>query len=300
MHRLPNFFIIGAMKAATSSLHDQLAAIDGVFMSDPKELYFFSDDPVYAKGLDWYAEHFRSAGPNDIVGESTTHYAKLPTYPKTIDRLADATENPSFIYVMRHPIDRLLSQYTHMWLQREVTVTFDEAIDGAVPELVDYSRYSYQLEPYFERFGAANVLPVFVDRLRSEPSGELNRVASFVGVDHQVTWNDNIDANNVSTERLQTSSVRDGLKKVPGYERLRGLIPEAAIERVRDRWRPSERPTLSPAQEAAVTAVLDADLQQLGSWLGVDLSVATFSDTTASLVAPSWQSSVLAAYPGAA
>lgn len=299
MHRLPNFFIIGAMKAATSSLHDQLAAIDGVFMSDPKELYFFSDDPVYAQGLDWYAEHFATASDTDIVGESTTHYAKLPTYPSTIDRLDAAIDDPRFIYVMRHPIDRLLSQYTHMWLEREVTVSFDEAIEGAVPELIDYSRYSYQLEPYFERFGANRVLPVFVDRLRSHGSAELSRVSAFIGIDREVAWNDNIDANNVSAERLQQSSVRDGLKKVPGYDRLRSLVPEATIERVRDRWRPTDRPSLTPAQEAAVTEVLDADLSQLGSWLGVDLDVATFSETTAAIEAPRWQPSVIAAHPGA-
>ena len=296
MH-LPNFFIIGAMKAATSSLHDQLAAIDGVFMSDPKELYFFSDDPVYDQGIEWYAKHFASARPNDIIGESTTHYAKLPTYPETIERLAAAIEDPRFIYVMRHPIDRLISQYTHMWLEREVTVSFDEAIEGAVPELVDYSRYSYQLEPYFERFGAARVLPVFVDRIRGEGTAELGRVASFIGVDQPVAWNDDIDANNVSAERLQQSGVRDGLKKVPGYERLRQLVPEATIEKVRDRWRPSERPSLTPAQEARVTEVLDADLAVLGSWLGTELTVASFSQTTSELDDPTWQAHVLAEYP---
>ncbi len=183
MNRLPNFFIIGAMKAATSSLHDQLAAIDGLFMSEPKELYFFSDDPVFARGLDWYAAHFEQAAGTDICGESTTHYAKRPTYPHTIDRIADHIENPRFVYVMRHPIARLQSQFTHMWLERELAVPFSEAIDGAVPELVDYSRYSYQLEPFFERFGADRVLPVFFDRLRSHGSEELRRVARFVGLD---------------------------------------------------------------------------------------------------------------------
>lgn len=299
MHRLPNFFIIGAMKAATSSLHDQLAAIDGVFMSDPKELYFFSDDPVYSQGLDWYAEHFREAGETDIIGESTTHYAKLPTYPKTIERLADAIDGPRFVYVMRHPLDRLVSQYTHMWLEREVTVSFDEAIEGAVPELIDYSRYSYQLEPYFDRFGADRVLPVFFDRLRSHGTAELNRVSSFIGVDTATEWNDTIGAKNVSAERLQQSNVRNGMKKVPGYEMLRGLLPETAVEKVRDRWRPSGRPTLSRSQEAAVAEILDADLARLGSWLGINLTVATFATATAELAAPAWQANVLTEYPGA-
>lgn len=298
LRMLPNFFIIGAMKAATSSLHDQLAALDGVFMSDPKELYFFSDDPVFSKGLDWYAAHFAEARPGDIVGESTTHYAKRPTYPHTIDRLASTVEDPKFIYVMRHPIDRLISQYTHMWLEREIEVDFAEAVDGAVPELVDYSRYSYQLEPYFERFGAERVLPMFFDRLRAEGTAELSRVASFIGYEPSVAWDDDIGANNVSAERLQQSSLRDGLKKVPGYQLLRDLIPEDAIERLRDRWRPSERPTLTEKQQARLTEIFDADLAVVGSWLGVDLDVASFKDATAQLDSPTWQPGVLETFRG--
>ena len=50
----PNFIIIGAMKCATTSLHDQLAAQSGIFMSTPKEPNFFSDDDAWRRGLDWY------------------------------------------------------------------------------------------------------------------------------------------------------------------------------------------------------------------------------------------------------
>lgn len=299
MNRLPNFFIIGAMKAATSSLHDQLAAIDGVFMSDPKELYFFSDDPVFAKGIGWYASHFESAGPADVCGESTTHYAKLPTYPHTVDRIAAAIDDPRFIYVMRHPVDRLLSQYTHMWLQREVTVPFAQAIDGAVPELVEYSRYTYQLRPFFERFGAESVLPVFFDRVRTAGTDELQRVAQFIGIEACVEWNHDIGANNVSAERLQQSNLRNSIKKLPGYEAVRSLVPEQTVERVRDRWRPSDRPMLTDEQTSRVVEVFDADLAVLGSWLGVHLDVESFSDTTARLSSPRWQPSVLQQFPAA-
>lgn len=301
MNRLPDFFIIGAMKAATSSLHDQLAAIDGVFMSDPKELYFFSDDPVYARGIDWYASHFSAAGVDDICGESTTHYAKLPTYPATIDRLADHVEDPRFVYVMRHPIDRLQSQYTHMWLEREVTVPFGDAIEGAVPELVDYSRYCLQLEPFFARFGAERVLPVFLDRVRTHGTEQLQRVARFVGLDEAaaatVRWNDNIEANNVSTERLQQSALRSALKKMPGYEAVRTLVPEATIDRVRDRWRPSEKPELTDTQLERLTSTFDSDLSTLGSWLGIDLSVDTFRQVTGEMPDPKWQPALLDRFP---
>lgn len=301
MDRLPHFFIIGAMKAATSSLHDQLAAIDGVFMSDPKELYFFSDDPVYAKGIHWYASHFADASDDQVLGESTTHYAKRPTYPHTLERIAHHIEDPRFVYVMRHPIDRLKSQYTHMWLEREITVSFAEAVDGAAPELVDYSRYSYQLEPFLERFGPDRVLPVFFDRLRTHGTAELRRVCRFIGLDEAalavVEWDDEIGANNVSSERLQQSVLRTTLKRVPGYDVARKLIPETGIERIRDRWRPSETPDLTHDQTRRLTQILDRDLSALGGWLGIDLTVENFVQTTAELAEPAWQPALSERFP---
>ena len=69
-------------------------------MSTPKEPYFFSDDPQYAKGLDWYTSLFDDAADRDICGESSTHYTKLPTYPQTIKRMRQHAPNIKLIYVI--------------------------------------------------------------------------------------------------------------------------------------------------------------------------------------------------------
>ncbi len=294
--RLPDFLIIGAMKAATSSLHDQLAAIPGVYMSNPKELYFFSDDPVYQQGIDWYASHFAGAAPNDLCGESTTHYTKLPTYPATIQRIREHVPAVRLIYVMRHPIDRLVSHYTHMWLQRETDASFSEAVDGAVPELIQYSKYSVQLEPFFASFGASRVLPVFFDRLHSNPDEVLQRVSHHIGLGEPVRWNDDLEANNTTSERLRTSPVRDAIKRLPGYQEARQLVPSSTIERIRRQWRPGKKPELTPTQLARVTAVFDEDLARLGSWLGTPLSTETFSEATAGQPLE-WEASLLSAFP---
>jgi hypothetical protein len=145
---LPNFIIIGAMKAATTSLYQQLKMQPGIFMPDLKEPNFFSDDATYSNGLDWYRQLFSKAGDAVIRGEASTHYTKLPTYPHTVDRLVKANMSCKMIYVMRDPIDRLVSQYIHEWSQRKITVSIDKAINE-FPELIHYSRYYYQLQPYF-------------------------------------------------------------------------------------------------------------------------------------------------------
>ncbi len=49
----------------------------------------------------------------DLRGESSTHYTKLPTYPRTVDRMVRDLPRLKLIYVMRHPIERLVSQYVH-------------------------------------------------------------------------------------------------------------------------------------------------------------------------------------------
>ena len=111
MGRLPNFVIIGAMKSATSTLYEQLQRQPGIFLPELKEPNFFSDQ--YARGWDWYAGLFAEARASDIVGEASTHYTKLPTYPETVSRMWDHLPDAHLIYVMRDPIDRLVSQYIH-------------------------------------------------------------------------------------------------------------------------------------------------------------------------------------------
>ncbi len=104
--RLPDFIVIGAMKSATTTLHEQLARQRGLFMSRSKEPSFFSDDENYARGIEWYASFFAGAGDHLLVGESSTHYTKLPTHPHTVERMVRALPRVKLIYVMWHPIDR--------------------------------------------------------------------------------------------------------------------------------------------------------------------------------------------------
>ena len=59
----------------------------GFFMSRPKEPNFFSDNENYARGWGWYSSLFRPANRADLCGESSTHYSKLPTYPRTVARM---------------------------------------------------------------------------------------------------------------------------------------------------------------------------------------------------------------------
>ncbi len=247
-------------------------------MSNPKEIYFFSDDDVYDKGIEWYASHFEQAGPGVLAGESSTHYTKLPTYPETVSRLKLHLPNARFIYVMRHPIDRLISQYIHEWSERTVPDDLGAAVQQC-PRLVDYSRYSFQMTPFLNTYGLDSVLPVFFERLISEPQAELERVCAYLDYDGQPVWHDEDDRRNVSEQRIRKSALRDALCENPlAVWFRRNCLPKSWRDNIRGYWQLKERPKLDEATRQCLENIFDEDLAILGEWFNVDLNCSNFKD----------------------
>ena len=245
---LPNFVVIGAMKSATTTLHEQLARQPGLFMSRLKEPNFFSNDEIYARGLDWYSALFRDASDHQLRGESSTHYTKLPTYPRTVERMSRVVPGARLIYVMRHPIDRLASHYLHELSVGRINVGVERAVVQH-PELVDYGRYSMQLEPYLESFGPDAVHPIFFDRLIAQPDRELASIGRFLGAAEPLVWDHTLKPQNVGRERLRASNLRNTLVQAPVLATLRRvLIPGTLSERVKSYWRMGVEPAPDPSR----------------------------------------------------
>ena len=282
----PDFIIIGAMKSATSTLHEQLALQPGFFMSTPKEPNFFSDDDCYQRGLAWYQALFSAAPPDALRGESSTHYTKLPTHPHTVDRLLSTGWDCKFIYVMRHPVDRLVSHYIHEWTQRVMHGDINEEL-RLHPELVDYGRYAYQLRPWLEAFGQERVLPVFFEALQASPQRELDRIAAFLGCRQPLVWKE-LPPQNVSAERMRKSPLRDAVVNNPVLAALRrALVPARVREWVKGFWTMKQRPRLTDENLKDITRQFDEDLAQLGKQLGVRMDCASYK-AVAAQGSPEW------------
>ncbi len=286
MKTTPDFIIIGAMKCATSTLHDQLAIQPGILMSDPKEPNFFSNDEIYAQGLDWYGSLFKGADENTLCGESSTHYTKLPTYPDTLSRMQAAAPALKLIYVMRHPMDRLISQYIHHWTEKEVSVDINRAI-LTHSILTEYSLYARQLTPFIKAYGQENILPVFFDSLVSRPQHELDRVCQFIGYQHHARWNFNLQASNISKERLRVNPLRDAVVDHPLVTFIRRtFIPKEVRNLIKKPWQMNKRPQLTPENKRLLEKQFDADLKTVGTWMDVDLSCEQFKAVGTSLSDP--------------
>jgi hypothetical protein len=280
IHR-PDFIVIGAMKSATTTLHEQLARQPRFFLSRPKEPNFFSDDVMYARGWDWYSSLFRSARADDFRGESSTHYTKMPDYPRTVDRMVRDMPCLKLIYLMRHPIDRLMSQYVHEVTAGRLNLGVRAAVERR-GELVEYSRYSLQLQPYLQAYGFENVLPVFFPRLVHHSQAELERIGRFLGHDGPLRWDTALKPQNAGRERLRPSPIRVALVQAPVLSTLRQrIVPRHWSQSLKGLWRAQiEPPTMQPELIARLRDIFDADLAQLGSWMGISLECENFHATT--------------------
>ena len=284
MRAPPDFVIIGAMKAATSTLHDQLAQQEGIAMSEPKEPCFFSDDEVFARGLGWYESCFSGAAEGDLIGESSTHYAKLPDLPHAAARLHAHRPDARIVYVLRHPIDRLVSHFMHGWSEGWYGDSIAEAIEREA-SLVDYGRYAMQVRPWLERFGAERVLLIAYDGLRTRPQAELDRLGRFLGVASTLTWRDDLGARNVSTERVRQGWFRRWFVDPAWATALRrAAVPKALRTRVREQMQMRERPSLADADRARLAEVFDADLAELSRWTGRSIRCGNRKSCSASAI----------------
>ncbi|TCM78974.1 sulfotransferase domain-containing protein [Rhodovulum steppense] len=242
---LPDFLIIGAMKCATSTLQRQLALQDGVFMTTPKEPNYFSDDGVFARGQGWYEGLFAAAGPDDIKGEASTHYTKLPTHPATLARMqALLSHPPRLIYMIRNPLARAVSHYIHEWSQGVMSADPAEAF-RAHPELVDYGRYGMQIAPYVRAYGADRVLLTSLEQLKADPDAEFSRIARFLGLSGRAAWVHDLPAQNISAERMRRLPMQGLLIDNPVARALRRtLVPKAVRRWVREARTMKARPEI--------------------------------------------------------
>jgi len=184
--KLPNFLLIGAMKAGTTSLWHYLRGHPQVFMPAVKEVMFFDPRHKWERGVDWYERQFEEA-PDEAValGEASTSYTKYPVVRDVPSRIASVVPEVGLIYMVRHPVERMQSHYLYALSRGKESRPIEQAF-AEDPAYLDISRYGLQLEQYEPYFGRDRFLLLDSRDLRNDRVETLRRVFRFIGVDD--TW----------------------------------------------------------------------------------------------------------------
>ncbi|MEM6650094.1 MAG: sulfotransferase, partial [Pseudomonadota bacterium] len=254
---LADFYIIGAMKSATSTLAAQLSAQEKIFVTTPKEPNFFSDDAIFAKGMSWYRDLFKDAPSDHIKGEASTHYTKWPDHPKAPERLKAVTPNAKFIYLIRDPLDRAISHYRHEWTQGVVTGSPDQAA-RTLPALWQYSCYDLQLQKWFDHFDKDQFLIITAEGLRAHPQENFRRILQFLGA--QGEWKFDLENANQSSERFKRLPFQNLLLDNPVATALRRtLVPKSLRTKIREARKPSLQASFTEEAESYLKEKIEPD-----------------------------------------
>jgi hypothetical protein len=175
-----DFVIVGAMRAGTTTLHTLLSQHPQISMSRDKETDFFIIEKNYARGLDWYRAQFDPRRP--IHGEASPNYAKGRDFPGVPQLLARHAPDARLIYVVRDPVARALSQYTHSWNMGTLTTRPEDlSLTHEYHSLVDASSYARQLQRWRAHFPREAILVVDFDQLIAAPAAQIARITAHVG-----------------------------------------------------------------------------------------------------------------------
>lgn len=180
--RLPDFLIVGAMKAGTTAVYDALRRHPDVFMPELKEVEFFAAERTWGRGVEWYASLFAEGHGARAVGEASTIYTKHPHFAGVPERIASVIPDVRLVYLVRDPIERIRSHYLHNVAHGRESRSLAVAVRED-PIYVLTSRYATQLARFEQVFPRERLLVLTSDALRAEPAATLGRVLRHIGVD---------------------------------------------------------------------------------------------------------------------
>lgn len=270
--------IIGSAKSGTTSLHHYLDEHPEISMASPrgngprhdndaagKEMRFFWREDWRAR-LDWYQSHFAEM-PTPIRGEATPAYSAHPFHPGVAERIHSVIPQVRLLYIVRDPIDRILSHYVQQWVdgdRRSLDERMEE-YDEPANSIVCPSRYATQAERYLSLFGESQLLVIDQHELKHRRRATLQRIFAFLGVEEGF-WSP------VFEQELNTRAEKYALSPL-GERVLHGLLDPVCGRLMPTRW-PQLRSTARRALSTEMTdrPVIEGDARRrLAAMLGPEV-----------------------------
>jgi hypothetical protein len=296
---LPDFLVIGAPKAGSTAVHAALSQHPGLYMSQVKEPKFFlTDGPPPARGgpgdVQTYREHvwrrsdyealFDPAPPGTLRGEATPLYLHDPD---AMQRIHDLIPQAKLIAVLRDPVERAHSNWTHLWSAGLEPIDDFVAACAEEPRRIEadwasfwhytgLGMYGQQLQHVYTLFPPEQVLIVRYLSMVDDPAGTLDRICEFLGVPTGLLTElprENVTAHPEMTLRHRTLSrvlrvAASAGERLPGEHATR---LKDSLEHMLQRSAPPRQP-LTWDEREQVLPIFSGDIKLLEQVTGDDFS----------------------------
>lgn len=257
----PNFIVIGSMKSGTTTLCHLLGKHPDVFMPTPREPEFFCKDDIYARGWDWYLSLFASATKESAIGEGSTSYTKAPLFSYAPERIAKHLPHARLIYIVRYPLERIESHWMHRVKYGYDSRPFKKML-REYPNLVDTSRYWFQIQLYRKYFGDDQILVLFFEDLKKDPEGVMKQCFSFLGVCPDVKLANSAERQNVTGRFNAESNLLKRMRTKAAFNFLSQALPAPLKKLLKSRLeiRIDSRPVWDAATRQWVISEIAEDM----------------------------------------
>lgn len=143
--------------------------------------------------------------------------------PERISTVKDRA-NFKLIYLMRNPIERIESHYTHGqelgW--KGTNKPLSEEIDS---HLIEVSRYARQIEEYYKRFSSDKILLLNFEDFKTDMHSLLRSVYCFLNVDPDYEFQTIDSIYNANSQRLVDERLWRFASRIKLLNSLSKLIP---------------------------------------------------------------------------
>jgi hypothetical protein len=260
---LPTFIVIGAERAATRWLRNNLSVHPEVHLP-------WSTAPHFAErnergGLRGYRLQFRDAGDALAIGQVATSYLRATNVPRNVaERIAAAIPDVRLVAILRQPVDRMVSAHRDHVIHGRIapkTALFDLVRSGHPDveafDLVGGGRYAANLYSYRRRFGD-RLLVVFTDDIRDDPAKVYDQVLRHIGVstDFVPPHLERVLYSNAASRWASSSELDDEQRRIL-YMLYRRDVEE--LESMTGRYLPAWDPGPPPPRWRDVLDLGDAD-----------------------------------------
>jgi Sulfotransferase family len=295
MSHRPDFFIVGAPKTGTTSLHHYLRQHPALFMPAVKELNYFGSDRQLRNTprltLDEYLSVFAPAPAGVRIGEASVSYLRSSVAAREIAEFAPGAQA---IAMLRDPVEVMHALHTELvFLGSEDLADFGTAMEAEAdrregrrippaannPRAVLYREavnFGEQLQRYFDALGPDRVHVIIFDDFKADTAAAVRDTFRFLDVDDAFQPTLEI-VNPAKVARLRV--VQRLLSSPPDWLRrgVRGLLPRPTRKRIYRRVsrlnaRARERGPMAPELRSQLVAELLPEIERLEAMLGRDLS----------------------------
>ena len=180
-NNLVDFLCVGGMKCGTTSFYQGFKQHPQLALTKGKEAKFFNH-PITEARIQWYHERFgEDAGRQR--GDVDPEYAMRHRYPETVSRIKKFAPNAKVIYIVRDPIERLISHLQHDMLKDRLNrATFESALMEPQNTYVNTSQYHYQIQPFVEALGTESIVVLSFEHMLADPAAFIERVCVFLNI----------------------------------------------------------------------------------------------------------------------